>query len=237
MPRHPPLHRFPTMGDMSLSLAEELVLLAYDDTGAPRAGTQRLQYGLAGALLMELMLVERVTVVDKRLVVTDPTPTGDPITDEALARLNAGRRARKPKDWLGTLGKGLRERVLDRLVTAGVLRREYRKVLWVFPTTRYPSASGAEPLPEAEVRRRLAAVVDTTGPVDPRTAALCALVRATQIEKLAVPHRPAREVRERFKAVVDESWPADAVRKAIAEMETAVMVAVTATVVTGGQTG
>ena len=211
---------------MTLSLADELLLLVYDDAGSPEAGMQVVDYGLAGALLMELMLAERVTVPDKRVVVTDPTPIGDPLADQALARIAGEHRERKPKDWIGPLSKGLRERVLDRLIAAGLLRREEDRVLWVFPRTRFPSASGEEPLPEGETRRRLLAAADATGPVDQRTAALCALVRALGIERVAVPDRPRREVRERFQEIVVASWPADAARKAITEMEAAVTTAV-----------
>jgi hypothetical protein len=214
------------MGGMTLRLADELLLLMYDDAGSMQASAQSVDYGLAGALLMELMLAERVAVPDKRVVMTDPTPIGDPLADQALARIAADGRGRKPKDWVGPLSKGLRDQVLDRLVAAGLLRREEDRVLWVFPRTRYPSASGAEPLPESETRRRLLAAVDSTGPVDQRTAALCALVRALGIERVAVPGRPRREVRERFEEIVAVSWPAEAVRKAITEMEAAVTTAV-----------
>lgn len=227
----------PYHGLMKLNLAEELALLVYDEAGALRAGVQKVDYGLAGGLLMELMLAERLAVPEKRVVVTDSRPTGDPIVDQALDRIAADRRGRKPKDWIGPLSKGLRGRVLDRLVEAGVLRRETRRVLRVFSRTRYPSATGAEPLQEGEIRRRLLAAVDGTGPVDRRTAALCALVRAMGAERLAVPDRPRREVRDRFKAIVAQSWPADAVRKAITEMEAAVAATVSAAAVTSATTG
>ena len=39
-----------------LTLADELVLLAYDDTGVNRLGRPNLDYGLAGAVLLELAL-------------------------------------------------------------------------------------------------------------------------------------------------------------------------------------
>lgn len=59
-----------------LTLAHELALLGYDDAGVNRLGRPTLDYGLAGALLLELTLAGRVEVADDRLVVTDPTPSG-----------------------------------------------------------------------------------------------------------------------------------------------------------------
>jgi hypothetical protein len=217
---------------MALNLVDELVLLVYDDAGSLAVSGQRVDYGLAGALLTELMLAERVAVPEQRVVVTDPTPTGDPLVDRALARIAADRGGRKPQDWVDPLSNGLREQALDRLVQAGLFRREQDRVLWVFPRTRYPSATGTEPLPEGETRRRLLAAVDGTGAVDPRTAALCALVQALGIERLAVPDRPQRQVQQRFAAIVAASWPAAAVRAAITEQEAAAAAIAAATTTT-----
>jgi hypothetical protein len=206
---------------MTINLAEELLLLAYDDAGSPAISGQSVDCGLAGALLMELMLAGRVEVADRRVVVVDARPTGDPVVDEALTRIGAERR--KPQDWVNRLGKGLRDRLLHRMVEAGVLRREQDKVLWVFPRTRYPSAIGAQPAPETETRQRLHSAVNGDGPVDPRTAALCALVRAVRLEGTVFPGLPKKQVRDRLKTISDASWPADAVRKAIEAVEAAVI--------------
>jgi hypothetical protein len=211
---------------MQINLAEELLLLAYEDAGSAAINAQTLGYGLAGALLMELAIAGRVDVADKRVTVADPRPTGDPVVDDALARV--GSDSRKPQDWVNRLSKGLRDRLLDRMVEDGVLRREQDKVLWVFPRTRYPSTTGAQPATETETRDRLRAAVDGDGPVDPRTAALCALVKAVHLEGTVFPGLPKKRVRERLKAVADTSWPADAVRKAIEAVEIATMAAVSA---------
>ena len=72
---------------------------------------------------------------------------------------------------------------MDQLVAEGVLRREKDRVLWVFPRTRYPARHGVEPPAETEARQRMRAAVTGTGPVEPRTAALCALVAATDLDR------------------------------------------------------
>jgi hypothetical protein len=65
--------------------------------------------------------------------------------------------------------------------------------------------------------------VNGDGAVDPRTAALCALVRAVRLEGTVFPGLPKKQVRERLKTISDASWPADAVRKAIEAVEAAVI--------------
>lgn len=208
-----------------MTLADELVLLAYDDEGSAKLGQPSLGYGLAGALLVELALAGRVDVVDKKVTVLDPTPVGVPVVDEALARIAADK-PRKAKAWVDKLSKGLTEKVLDGLVAAGVLRREEGRVLWVFPRTRYPSPGSVEPAAETDARRRLVEAVRGDGPVEPRTAALCTLVKAVQYDRKVFADLPRDRVKARLKEISEGDWVAEAVRKAVEEVQAAVVAAV-----------
>ncbi|PTA44641.1 GPP34 family phosphoprotein [Micromonospora sp. RP3T] len=218
-----------SVADMhGLLLTDELVLLAYDDAGANRLGRPHLDYGLAGAVLLELALARRVEVTDKRLVVADPTPTGVPLLDEALATVGDGR-PRTPKDWIGKLAKGLPDRVLDGLVDAGVLRRESDRVLLVFPRTRYPSPTGAEPAAETAARQRMVDALVGDGPVDARTAALLTLTGAVGLDRKLFRELPKERVKARLAEIAAGDWASAATKKAIEEMQAAVMIATTTT--------
>jgi hypothetical protein len=212
----------------ALTLAHELALLAYDDAGVDRLGRPALDQGMAGALLLELALAGRIEVADERLVVTDPTPVGQQQLDDALARMGADEKRRRPKDWIGRLARDLPEQVLDGLVTAGVLHRESDRVLWIFPRTRYPSPTGTEPEVEAQARRRMVAAVATDGPVDGRTAALIGLVRAVGLDRKLFAELPKQHVERRLAEIAAGDWASDATRKAIAETQAAVLLATTA---------
>ncbi|MFU8853900.1 GOLPH3/VPS74 family protein [Micromonospora sp. SL1-18] len=215
----------------AFTLADELVLLAYDDAGANRLGRPHLDYGLAGAVLLELALAGRAEVVDSRLTVVDPTPLGHPVLDKALARIGAEQKRRKPKDWISRLAKQLPDRVLAGLVEAGVLRRESDRVLGLFPRTRYPSPTGAEPPPETEARGRMHAAVATGGPVDARTGALIALVRAVGLDGKLFRDLPKDRVKARLAEIGAGDWASAATKKAIEETQAAIMVAITAAII------
>ena len=59
----------------SIALAEELLLLAYDDqTGKATGSRIGLDLGMAAAVLVDLALAGRVAYVDGYLKVIDPTP-------------------------------------------------------------------------------------------------------------------------------------------------------------------
>ena len=76
-----------------LFLYEEIMLLALDNEKGTVA-TSYLEYAVAGAVLAELLLDSRITVgaTRKRLVDLHNTrPTGDPIIDECMEIMKAGK--------------------------------------------------------------------------------------------------------------------------------------------------
>ncbi|MEV4640814.1 GPP34 family phosphoprotein [Actinoplanes sp. NPDC049548] len=211
-----------------MNLAEEFVLLAYRNEGSPELDGPRLDHGLAGALLLDLALAERVAVEQGRVVVRDPAPLGDPLLDEALARIARDGKGRQPRHWVSAFARDTRTRTLDRLVDAGVLNREKERVLFVFPRTRYPAPHGVEPVAEAEARQRLIAAVSGSGPVEARTAALCALVGATGLDRKIFRDLDRKQVRRRLKEVSEGAWAAAAVKKTIQSIQAATIAAAVA---------
>lgn len=206
-----------------MNLPGELLLLAYDDEGRKIHDSTRLDLGLGGALLLETALSGRVGVVGGKVVVLDPIPSGDPLADDALARIAGDSHDRKPGHWVSKLAKGARQRVLDHLISAEVLRVERGSVLWIFPRTTYPPTHGTEPVAETEARQRMRAAVLGTGTVDVRTAALCALVAATELDRKVFADLDRRQVRARLKQIGEGDWAAAAVRKAIQDVQAAIM--------------
>lgn len=222
-----------------MRLADELLLLAYSDEGDAQLGSSSLNLSLAGSVLLELALAGKFDVGDGKIVVTDATPTGDPVLDETLSAVANDKKARTPRDWISKLpGDKLHERLLDDMVAAGMLNREKDKVLWVFPRTRYPSATGVEPPQETDARQRLNAALDGPDPVDPRTSALAALVQAAGLSGKVFEDRKGRDVKRRIEgmtraSVASGQWASDGVRKAIEEVEAALIaVMITTTVIT-----
>ncbi|TDC52285.1 GPP34 family phosphoprotein [Jiangella ureilytica] len=213
-------------------IAEDLLLLSYDDeSGRPTFDGTRIEYSLAGALLIELSLLGKVAVAGPgedvkrdRLVVRDSSPVGDDVLDHALAEL-ADDEGKKPKNVLGQLRKGTRDRLLRRLADRGLLREESGKVLGIFPTVRWPADDASH---EAAVRQRLHDVLVTGLEPDPRTAALASLLLAVDGVHKVVPSDDRRAVKRRAKEISDGAWAADAVKKAVQEVQAAVTAAIVA---------
>lgn len=204
-----------------VSLADELLLVALDDVSG-RARGQGLEHGLAGAVLLELVMAERVGLDGRQVVVLDASPVGDVFADEALARIGAERR-RSAKAWVNALVKRLLPRVRRRLVDEGVLREEAHRFLGVIPYRRFPAVDGRV---DVGVRARLMRAVAGGGVPDARTAALAGLVRATRLERAALPELGYNEARRAVRGIAESDWATEATRKAIADTQAAVMAAV-----------
>jgi hypothetical protein len=212
-------------------IAEELLLLALDDvTGRRLVGTDRLDPALGGALVAELALAGRIGLTRDeegwrrrgRLVVERNRPTDDPELDRALQAVVAAE-GRKLRDLLGPLGsrritKGLRDRLAERLVAAGVLERVESTVLAVFPRTSWPAVSSA---PEDEVRRRLEGALVHGTTATERTVVLVALLRFVNLLPKVLPDQDRRSVRRRAKQLTESSGVARAVQRALDEVAAA----------------
>jgi hypothetical protein len=204
---------------VTATLPEELLLFAYDDvTGRPLRGSTEVGCALAGAILVELAMAGRVTVVDGKLSVLDLAPTGDPIFDEVLARIASVETPLKPERWVAKLRSGLRDKVLARLIGRGALRFEEVPVLRVFSVRRYPVRDGSI---KAAARARLDRVLLHNGEPDARTAALATLLNACGLTRRAFPDLGRKQLKVRMGELGDGHWASVAVRKAIRSIQAA----------------
>jgi hypothetical protein len=212
-------------------VAEDLLLLLLDDESGSLAASSQVQVALGGAVLAELALTESVVVGEKTgmwrtaKVVPAGTPPADPVLAEAWAEV--AEKERSAQDLVSRLGKGLKDRLLARLVESGIVREEKDRVLGLFPRTRWPAVSSTH---EAEVRRALEDTLLRGQDPDPRTGSLVALLSALDQAHRVVDHpgMSGGEVKKRAKAVAEGEWAARGVSDAIAATNAAVMTAIIA---------
>ncbi|MGC5320082.1 GOLPH3/VPS74 family protein [Micromonospora arida] len=179
-----------------VALAEELLLLAYDDTtGKATMPRISLDLGMAAAVLVELALAGRIAYADGSLTVIDPTPTGEPFSDDVLSRIAADT-PHTPASWVQRLRHGLRDRILADLCRQGVVRDVDETELGFIHVHRYPVVDTSV---EAETRQRLAEALTGAAAPDERTAALATLVVVLRMESaLGVSGEDAADARRRL---------------------------------------
>src|SRR5579859_4008534 len=135
----------------SVTLADELLLLAYDDvTGRCAVPPIALDLGMAAAVLVDLIRLGRIDVAGGSVIPVDPSPTGDEVTDAVLRRIQA-ELPQPAAFWLQRLRHNLRRHVLESLVAQGMIRDQDDTAWDILRVHHYPAADSTV---EHEVRDR-----------------------------------------------------------------------------------
>lgn len=219
------------MGSHSLTLPEEVLLLALDDEkGTPGFGSMH-GYAVGGAILAELLLRGCVRVDDegkrkKWVVAVDGAAgTGEPLLDEALARVRSAKRRGSPGTWVQRFSstRHLEQRLARRLCQRGVLRTEEKDLLLFFRRNTWPTV---DPAPERAVRERVRRAVVSDDELDPRTLVLTALAKAGGLLKAAVDAKTIKARKARLESIADGQAAGAATEEAVQAAQAAAMVAV-----------
>jgi len=184
-----------------LSFGEELLLLALDDEKGTIVDKTSIKYGLVGALLMDLALVNKIDTDLENLMIVDASPTGDDILDDVLTQIAQSDRTRTTEYWLVHLSQNsntIKERLLDRLIQKGILKREEQKILWVFARRRYPVRDDKE---EKEVKTRIREVILSDSIPDPRDVVLISLIKGCYLVDEIFSHKEIDAVKGRIEQI------------------------------------
>jgi hypothetical protein len=213
----------------SLTILEEFLLLALDDSAGQFYPLARSTFDCAsaGAVLMDLTLQKRIDNDLKHVFVIDATPTGNPVLDPVLQMMAIGPvLAPKPiTHWLHHLadeGEGLRERALRQLEAQGILRREDKKILWVFGARRYPVLDQKE---QREAKLRVLGVILRDDIPAIHDIMLVALAHACGLFCHILSDHELANAATRIEQVAQMDLIGQAVAKAITEIEAAIAMA------------
>ncbi len=216
-----------------LHLQEELLLLALHDEKGSFHGSMHA-YALAGAVVTELLLEGRLRVAQGKrkrryLELVDPSPTGDPVLDHALARIATHPRREQISRWVSRLATerrpSLAHRVAEDLVQAGILVREEGRILGIFRRVRFPTARHD---PEAALVARLTAALQSEADPDPRTAVVLALGHSAGLLRPNLDRQLLRSRKKRLEALARMEGVTGATRDAIQAAQAAVAASITA---------
>jgi hypothetical protein len=155
-------------------LRDDVFLLAHDDDGRLLIAEPVVSAGLAGAMLIDLLVTDRVAVMEGRLRVVDPTPTGDAELDATLEAVAATTEPTGPRAWVSWISAGAYERTAAALDAAGIVQRTTIRRLGLVPVSR---CLPTKPDDLVRLRSRLRFGVHATDAPDAATAALAGLVR------------------------------------------------------------
>lgn len=214
-------------------ISEELFLLLRRDDGKAESAWAWNGYGLAAAVLTDLILAERITLSDDkdpRVAVVGDQTAGHPVLDHALARVRA--KDGKKLSSLVTDGKlDVTEQVAEALKGRGVIDIEEKRALGLVPA-KYPIVDSS---PERQVRERLRAVL-AGGTATPSDATCLAILQGLSLTPTVLADEVGgltkKQVKERIEVVASESAAGLAVGKAVETMNMILLTAVFIPVIT-----
>jgi hypothetical protein len=223
---------------MALTLAEQLLLLSYGEkSGKPVIPATHLDYGLAGAELLDLVYAGKAGLYGGKIGTT-PLGSSPPITSAggqpiygpppAITRVHdaiVARIAAKPGHsaewWVYHLaGSQRRKDLLDKLAADGVLAHHPHRL-------RHDTYPEADPAQEAELESHLRDVIKGEAEPDQRSVALIGLAHACGLDRRLFPDHEPRDLRRRIAELTEGDWCGHAVQRIIETMNVAVLSAVT----------
>ncbi|MGE3623361.1 MAG: GPP34 family phosphoprotein [Bdellovibrionales bacterium] len=212
-----------------LTIAEEFLLLALDDSAGQFYPLPRstLDSSIAAAVLMDLTLLRRIDNDLRDMFVTDAQPTDNPILDPVLQIMSMAPvlTPRPIAAWLhdiSNMGENLQEQALRHLEALGILRREDKKILWMFGTRRYPIIDQKE---QREVKLRILGVILRDDIPTPHDIMLVALANACGLFRHILSDHELEAAAPRIEQVARMDLIGQAVAQAIAEIETVIAMA------------
>jgi len=209
-----------------MRFAEEILLLLHDeDRGdfAPGLAQHSLNIALAGAVLMDLALENRIDTDIEHLFLVDATPLEDDLLDPTLADIARDTDTRDARYWVAqTVKRGdeIRDKALARLVNRGILEAESEDIFLlshlVSRSRRYPTIDGKT---LEEVRLRIMRVLFTDEIPDPRDIVIICLADACGVFKNILSQSELSEVQERIELIRKMDLIGQSVTRAIREHE------------------
>lgn len=212
-----------------MSTAGDLLLLTTDpDTGRPGIGTTEADAVLGGAILYDLLALDRFMLVGAgrtaKVTVADTTPVTDPALQAAFARVR-DRKPSKAEHVVTRLGKDARRNLYAALADDGAVRARDEKLLGLFPLTRHDVVDRAR---RSDLLGRVQEVLLHDREPDDETGPLVGLLSAGNLVKLVVDKPDRRQARKRAAEVAEGDWASAGVKKAIQSAQAAMLAAVAA---------
>ncbi len=212
-----------------LRFAEEILLLLLNDEGGRFASVPKWSqdYALAGGVLMDLALDNRIDTDLENLILVDDAPTGDSLLDPTLADIAAGEQ-RDARFWIERTSQragAIREEALSRLVSEGILEVRDDRVLWVFRSRRYPLIDGKV---EREVKLRIMGVLFSNEIPDPRDVVIICLADACGIFRGLLSRQELARAADRIEQVRRLDLIGQAMSQAIHDLEVSIAASVPA---------
>ena len=208
-----------------------MLLMLDDENGKfARVPDRLLRYALAGGVLMDLALEDRIDTDLEKLILVNPEPLEDSLLDPTLADISQATETHDARFWVERTARlsaeAIRHKALNRLVDRGILECRDDRFLWVFQARRYPAIDGTA---EREVKLRIMEILFSDQVPLPRDVVIIGLVHACDLFRQILSDRELANVATRIDEVRQLDLIGRAMSQAIIDIELSIALAVQTT--------
>ncbi len=221
------------MAEKNFNIAEKFLLIAHHpEKGRFMISQLFIQYGIAGSILLDMTLEDRIDIADKKLILKTARDSADPIISEVTVLMTQSSKSRKAEYWvrrLATRYNKFKWQILQGLADKRVLRIEERKFLGLIP---YRKSFLTESYTRINLIRQLKNEILAYRGAPGDLTALAGMVKACRMQKILSTDRDEQKrIREQLKKMLRESPVSDAVSQTIRQVQAAITASVTAAII------
>jgi len=204
---------------MNLNLIDQLTLLALDDKkGSFITNSISYSYAIAGAVIMEMALEERIDLSDDLVKVKEKAKTGDEIINTYFETIIQSQKDRKINYWVDKFGKKaeqIKRDTIDKLIESQILEKKEEKFLWLFSYNKYPTQN---PRPENRLRDRLYDIIVNNHRPELKEIMLLNLIESCNLGKEVFGKEKAKVFKKKIKTINEYDHLGDSVSKSVKEI-------------------
>ncbi len=222
------------MADKNFSTAEKFLMIAHHpEKGRFMISGMFIQYGIAGAILLDMTLEERINITNKRLILKTPGTSADPLINEVTALISRDPHPRRLGYWIRKLARRYNKykwQILKGLADKRMVRIEERKFLGLIP---YRRSYLIESYSRNNLIRQLKNdIFANTREPSSANMAIAGLIEACRMHRLLSDDREElKNIRTRLKKIFKESPVSDVVSQTIRQVQAAIITSVTAAII------
>lgn len=216
--------------NMNLNLIEKFILITLDSKkGKFLIDSLSLNYGIAGAILLEMSELNKIAIKNKRLVLLDSKLTNDIIIDACIKIIQKSKKNRRTKYWINKIGNnssGFKKLILDDLNKKRLLKIDKSTFFWgLFSFYKYPQINTK---PVDEIKNRLRIIVLENEKPELESVLLLSLMNSCKLTRiLFINKKENRAANKRIKELTQNIEISNTISQALKEIQTAVLIATT----------
>jgi golgi phosphoprotein 3 len=216
---------------MNLNTAEKFLLIAqHPSKGRFMTGDLQINYGIIGALLLDMTLENKIAIEDDRLILKNESNSVDnTVISEITSIIRNSQKQRKIRYWVNKLSQKsniYKRSIMDGMEMKGLIQIEHLRFLGLIP---YRKSYLTDSRSRDSLIKQIRECVLFHKELNNENIVVLGLIEACRMHNIISSDRDElKTLRKELKVIIKESPIAEAVDKTIKQVQAAIMGAVAA---------